>query len=188
MMKKGFTIVELLMVIGIIGILLTIVTTAAATSIKASRERKAEALCTLVESGISTYYAQKGKWPGNVGDFSGMSGGMDIGGDGENSGSRASYELSGNEVRAAVKDLVEATRQGSPVIDVSGLFVSRDPGESNGKGFGLDFMQAVKGTRNSRDKMKLAEMYFGYPEREHGYFRRFRMRYNFESDYITVTR
>ena len=43
MMKKGFTIIELLVVLAIIGILLGIVTTAAASSIKQARARKADA-------------------------------------------------------------------------------------------------------------------------------------------------
>ena len=45
MKKKGFTIVELLMVISIIGILLGIVTTAASSSIKSARSRRADACC-----------------------------------------------------------------------------------------------------------------------------------------------
>ena len=52
-MKKGFTIVELLMVIGIIAVLMGIVTTAASESMKASRGRRADALCTLVQSGLA---------------------------------------------------------------------------------------------------------------------------------------
>ena len=39
-MKKGFTIVELLMVVGILGILMTIVTTAAAGAVKQARGRR----------------------------------------------------------------------------------------------------------------------------------------------------
>ena len=63
MMKKGFTIVELLMVIGIIAVLMGIVTTAASESMKASRSRRADALCTLVQSGLAVYYAQNDEWP-----------------------------------------------------------------------------------------------------------------------------
>ena len=66
-MKKGFTIVELMMVIGIIGILLGVVTTAAASSIKQARARKASACCQMVEQAFATYYAQKGRWPGSIG-------------------------------------------------------------------------------------------------------------------------
>ena len=45
MTKKGFTIVELVMVIAILGILLGIVTSVAAGSIREARKRKAEACC-----------------------------------------------------------------------------------------------------------------------------------------------
>ena len=67
-MKKGFTIVELIMVVGIIGVLLGIVTTAASSSIKQSRQRKADACCTIIRQGLETYYAQEGKWPGSIGN------------------------------------------------------------------------------------------------------------------------
>jgi len=178
-MKKGFTIVELMMVCGIIGILLTIVTTAASSSVKQARYRKAQSLCKLVQTGLATYYAQNEKWPIQ---FDGKSSNVD--------NEPYLYELSGGEVRECVKALVEETRKNNPVIDVSGLFVSRNQGEatSSSHGYGLDFMQAIHGTRKSSQKMKLADMYFGYPETDHGWFRRFRMRYSFAGDTITVYR
>lgn len=181
-MKKGFTIVELLMVIGIIGVLLGIVTTAASSSVKMARARKAEALCSLVQTGLATYYAQKGKWPIS---FEGKSGNT---GDGYGGTAADKYELTGSEVRECVNALVEETRKKNPVIDVSGLFVSRADGEANCRAAGLDFMQAIHGTRKSSKKMKVAEMYFGYPTTEKGWFRRFRMQYSFPSDTMKVYR
>lgn len=180
-MKKGFTIVELLMVIGIIGILLSIVTTAASSSIKMARSRKAEALCSLVQTGLATYHAQKGKWPVNL---EGKDGNYTPPGMSEQDPDI--YQLTGSEVRECVKALVEETRKDNPLIDVSGLFVSRSPGESNDRGSGLDFLQAIHGTRKSSKKMKLAEMYFGYPTTEHGWFRRFKMLYSLPGDSIKV--
>ena len=52
-MKKGFTIVELLMVIAILGVLLGIVTTAATASIRQSRERQAKAMQNTLQNGIA---------------------------------------------------------------------------------------------------------------------------------------
>lgn len=180
-MKKGFTIVELLMVIGIIGVLLGIVTTAASSSVKMARSRKADALCRLVETGLATYYAQNDKWPVS---FEGKRGNSK---DAYGDDNPDVYELTGSEVRECVKALVEETRKNNPIIDVSGLFVSRSPGESGDRSYGLDFLQAIHGTRKSAKKMKVAEMYFGYPTTENGWFRRFRMRYSLPGDTIMVS-
>lgn len=183
-MKKGFTIIELITVIGIIGILMGIVTTAASTSVRMSRARKADALCSLVQTGLATYYAQKDKWPisfegkarSNTEGFNGQTD-TDI------------YELTASEVRECVKALVDEAKDGNPLIDVSGLFVSRSQGERNTRAaYGLDFMQAIRGTSKSEKRMKVAEMYYGYPEEEHGWFRRFKMTYSFPADSITVTK
>ncbi len=181
MKRKGFTIIELMMVIGIIGILLGIVTTASSSAIKMSRVRKAESLCNLVKAGLSTYYAQKEKWPV---DFN------NAGMNNEGYNGTTDYDihvLTASEVRECVKALVMATKEGSPVMDVSGLFVSDLPGENDGRpAYGLDFMEAIKGTKNHKNRIRVNQMYFGYPEKEHGWFRRFKMTYSVPGDYISV--
>ena len=191
-MKKGFTIVELMMVIGIIAVLMGIITTAASSSIKSSRSRKADVLCALVQTGLATYYEQKGEWPvtisttGNKADGAG------------NSKDPDSIELSGTQVRACVKALVDEAKKNNPMMDISGLFVSRGQGELNNRAakggqavkpaFGLDFMQAIRGTKQSKKKMKTSEMYFGYPDPETGHFLRFKMVYSVPGDSITVSK
>ncbi len=180
-MKRGFTIVELLMVIGIIAILMGIVTTAASESMKASRKRRAEALVSLVQSGLAAYYAQNDEWPisfkGKVGNHKKGSDDVD-----ENQ-----YDLTASEVRECVRKIVESTKQGNPLIDVSGLWVSRSDGDaSSGRGHGMDFMSAIRGTRQSSKKMKLAEMYFGYPNESNGAFVRFGMGYSIATDQLRV--
>ncbi|MBQ6915329.1 MAG: type II secretion system protein, partial [Kiritimatiellae bacterium] len=62
-MKKGFTLVEMLVVIAVIGILGGIVTTAAVGAIKNGRSKRADAMCVALEQGIAAYYAQEGNWP-----------------------------------------------------------------------------------------------------------------------------
>lgn len=173
------------MVIGIIGILLGIVTTAASSSVKMSRSRRADALCAIVQSGLAVYNAQEGEWP-----ISGLEDKSSRNQSGSNNTTESLvYELNGGEVRDCVKALVEKTRQNNPVMDISGLFVSRFQGERNsGEAYGLDFMSAIRGTRKSSKKMKLAEMYFGYPESKHGWFRRFKIVYAIGSDSLTVTK
>ena len=86
-----------------------------------------------------------------------------------------------------VKALVDETKKGNPMMDISGLFVSRDPGEKNGKGSGLDFMSAIRGTKRSKKKMNTSEMYFGYPDRDTGRFRRFKMVYSIPTDQLSVS-
>ena len=199
---SAFTIVELMMVAGIIIILMGVVTTAAAQSIRASRSRRADALCALVKAGMNAYYARYDEWPGSIG--SRIANGS-IGASGNNEGVGGStdndkYVLSGTEVRSCVKALVDETRNGNPVMDISGLFVSRFPGElsggSGGKGqtsrvkkaTGMDFMSAIHGTRSSQKKMKTSEMYFGYPDPSTGYFLRFKMVYSIPTDQFSVTK
>ncbi len=188
-MKKGFTIVELLMAIGIVAILLGLITTAASQSVKSSRTSRADALCTMVQAGLATYYAQKAEWPQPLGGKV-KSGSLSQSNDeGVNDSTDPDkYVLSASEVRSMVKALVDETKDGNPLMDISALFVSRDPGESGGKGNGLDFMSAIKGTKYSKRKMTTSEMYFGYPDPGSGRFRRFKMVYSIAADQLTVMR
>ena len=48
-------------------------------------------------------------------------------------------------------------------------------------------MEAIHGTRKSSRKMSTSEMYFGYPEADHGWFRRFKIVYSLPTDEIKVT-
>lgn len=190
MKKRGFTIVELMMVIGIIGVLMGVVTTAASSSVRQARIRRASTLCSLVQSGLATYYAQHDKWPVEPSTM------------GENSDSDT-HELSATEVRQSVLELVKEAKKGNPPMDISGLFVSRSDkepepiscqctGSSHSKyvpakgAYGLDFMSAIRGTRKSSKKMTTGEMNFGYPHPDNGMFMRFRMVYSIPADSITV--
>lgn len=188
MSKRGFTIVELLVVITVIGVLMGIVTTAASNSMAASREKRATALCSLVQTGLATYYAQRGEWPEPLGGkvkSGSFSSSNDEGVDGQTDTDK--YVLTASEVRQVVKALVDETKQGNPMMDISGLFVSRDPGEPGGKGTGMDFMSAIRGTKRSKKKMNTSEMYFGYPDKGTGRFRRFKMVYSIPTDLVAVS-
>lgn len=177
-MRKAFTIVELMMVIAIIAILATIVTTAASSSIKQARKNKANAIARIVEQGLATYYAQKGQWPISVDN---------MGADGDREAqATATRELDGSQVRECVRKICQETKEGNPMLDVSGLFVSSQNGEG-GRQYGLDFMSAIHGVRKQNPrKMKLNDMYFGYPEADHGWFRRLRIVYHLNTDQMKV--
>ena len=177
-MKKGFTIVELLMVIGIIAVLMGIITTAASSSIKQSRARKTDVLCQLVEAGLATYYEQRGQWPASIPTSSDPK---------DDPQDPDQIVFDGKAVQSFVRELVKESASGNPMMDISGLFVSRSQGEKDsGPAYGLDFMQAVRGTKKSPKRMTLGEMYFGYPDEETGWFRRFKMVYSVPSDTIRV--
>lgn len=178
------------MVIGILAVLMGVITTAASQSIQAGRTRRTDALCTAVQAGLAAYYAQNDEWPEPLAGKirNGMSSGSNTEGYGSDTDTDV-YVLSATEVRAMVKALVDEAKQGNPLMDISGLFVSRDPGEAGGKGVGMDFMTAVRGNKKkSPNKMTSGEMYFGYPDTATGHFRRFKMVYSIPTDQLTVKR
>ncbi|MBQ6135856.1 MAG: prepilin-type N-terminal cleavage/methylation domain-containing protein [Kiritimatiellae bacterium] len=184
-MKKAFTLIELMAVVAIIAVLLGIITTAASNSIKMARSQKAKALCACVKQGIETYHAQKDEWPGSIGKR--IAAGTVLSRTNQegvnNTTNNDKYILDGTEVRDMIREVVmETIRNNNPLMDISGLFVSRDQGEPGGRGHGLDFMDAVRGTKRSKKKMQVGEMYFGYPETDHGYFRRFKIVYSVPTD------
>lgn len=188
--RRGFTIVELLMVIGVIGILMGIVTTAAMGSLKSSRSQKATALCRIVEQGLATYYAQTGKWPEPLGSKidNGSIGGRSNNEGYNNQSDYNMYILDNSEGQQMIRNVVEESAKGNPMLDISGLFVSRDQGEANGRGYGTDLFDAVRGTKRNPERMTLAQMNFGYPDPETGYFRHFKIVYSIPTDEMKVSR
>lgn len=183
-MKKAFTIVELLVVIGIIAMLMGIVTTAASESMKASRKRRAEALFSLVQSSLAAYYAQHDAWPKFTPPKTGnhkKSSSNDI--------DENQYDLTAGEVRDCIKEVIMSVKSKNPLIDVSGLWVSRSDGDAKGgKGYGTDFLTAIRGNRKNAKKMVLSDMYFGYPNESNGKFVRFGIGYSISTDQMTVGR
>jgi len=192
--RKGFTIVELLLVIGIIAILMGIITTAVSSSVKSARTQRAKALCTLVQTGLATYREQKGEWPIEFPSSRTNT---------EGSGGKTDPDkivLEREEVRQCVLALVEETKKNNPMIDVSGLFVAdgKDKGDlglSSGdmgansnikRVYGMDFMSAVRGTPQNKKKLKSANLSYGYQDPETGYFLRFKMVYSIPADQLSV--
>lgn len=187
--RRGFTIVELMMVIGIIGILLGVVTTAASTSITQARKRKAAACCTIVEQALATYYAQKGEWPAPLGTK--IANGS-LNGDASDPDT---YTLSVTDVNSMMREIIKEAKEGNPMMDISGLFVSRSSKEPELKdgvyrpakgAYGLDFMDAIRGTKQSKKKMTTSEMTFGYPHADGG-FMPFKVTYSIPADTMRVS-
>lgn len=67
--KKGFTIIELLIVITIIGILLTIAQPTYKTSVKRAKETVLKENLFAMRSAIDQYYADNGTYPGSLEDL-----------------------------------------------------------------------------------------------------------------------
>ena len=175
-MKKAFTIVELLVVVGILSVLITIVVVAASGVQKAAREKRAEAMRVSLEQGITAYYAQMGKWPQPIeSKLSSMT--------------ESTYRFGASETDAIFREVVgKAYGQGSgaksALVDASALFVAKNA-TGSGKVYGIDFSEAVK--KGSRRRISLSEMTFGYPDKETGRFRRFFITYNGKTDSVKVS-
>lgn len=176
-MKRGFTIVELLMVIGVISVLMTIVTTAATNAIRSSRAQRTKAMQSALQSAIATYQAadSQARWPGALQTAAG--GGV----------TRALSQTEAQNVfRIIVQKSTGASGAALPLIDPHGLFVAPS-GAQDGRTAGLSFDDARrKGPHRSRT-LRVSEMEFGYPGRVSGKFYHFNLVYHAESDSVTVS-
>ncbi len=175
--RNGFTIVEMLMVLGVIAVLLGLVSSAAVTAIRHARERKAAASLEVIQTGIATYRAQKGEWPGPLKGYSENG----VPGNGHN------YTLNDAEYDQVLDDVVEESvknSSGNPMMDVSGIIVA--PRSGNGS-WGIEFREAVKKERRHGGSIKVSNMAFGYLNGSKK-FSRFKITYNPDSDHVTVSK
>ena len=184
-LKQGFTIVEVLVVIAVLAILMGIVTTAASSSIKQARERRASAMRVTLQAGLATYYARENKWPNVIEQYA------------DNMPSdKTTAEIEGAAADNTFRQLVRESmkNKGEPYIDPSSLFVANssrvpsNPYSSNGKlreVYGADFREAIK--KNGKRYISIDNMAFGYPDKSTGYFRRYKIKYNSQTDSVTVS-
>ena len=61
--EKGFTMIELMMVIVVLALIMSLAIGAAIRSISAGRELRADAMRDALNSALSDYRAREGKWP-----------------------------------------------------------------------------------------------------------------------------
>ena len=124
MTRRGFTIVELLIVIAIIGILGTIVTTGALGALKNARAKRCEGMRVALEQGLNAYYSQEGKWPKTIEDKA--AGGIDT----------DTYLFSADECDKILQEVVGKGfgkyGKKSVLVDATGLFVARKNSLGNG--------------------------------------------------------
>ena len=176
MRRKGFTIIELMMVIAIIGVLSGIVMSIATGAMRSARSKRTETMRVLWESAIATYYAQDpdGKWPDEIDSLAreGKSG-----------------VLTESDAQKVFRKIVKRSigKDGhSPLIDPTGLFVARS-GIRDGKGTGLVYDDARHGDGTRRQPIGPDQMDFGYQGRLTGKFHRFNIIYHAQSDSVKVT-
>ena len=194
--RSAFTIVELLVVIAIIGVLLGIVTTAATSSVKNARSRRADAMGRALQQAIAAYYAQEGKWPDAIESRS------------ANMGNKIKYTFSATEADQIFQDVVRKSVGSSasrPLVDATALFVA-NAGRVHGDGCfdvhsdrnsssycgdqrcinGVDFSLASK--KGSKMYIPLSSMAFGWQGRTYGKFCRYWITYNSQTDSVSVSR
>lgn len=75
-MKRGFTIVELLVVIGVLSVLLTISVTAMQSYQRSAADAEAKAMVKVLVSGLERYYAKNNEYPTAAQLFGGTPNGL----------------------------------------------------------------------------------------------------------------
>ncbi len=203
--KRGFTIVEMLMVIAVLAVLTGIVVTAATSVIRKSRVRRNEALRAALQTGIATYYQQLGYWPpsknGVLQQWSddGINSSRKI-----NNSDKDSYRK-GNIDRldddAYDKVMVAIMRsclnaKGNKIMDLSSFttilqdLAKHKDNDDNPTGFGKDvrsWVSSGKAKGDAAEAVKIEDMTLGYATSNgKGRFRRFRIYYNADSDNVVV--
>ena len=197
--RRGFTIVELLVVVAIIGVLLGIVSVAARGAIKNGRAKRADAMCRVLQQAIGAYNAKMGRWPATIENKIKSLGNTDD----------ETYTFTGAEADEIFYEIVHASVGSSatmPLVDAQALFVADSSKlRKNGEGCydnhaesslktycgnqrcvnGVDFAVASK---KGKGHIQLKKMAYGFQGSQSGKFCRFWVSYNLRTDSVSVSR
>jgi len=203
--SRGFTIVELLVVVAILSVLVGLVTAAVGGSLRNGRAKRSEAMCRVLQQAIAMYYTKVGEWPPAIeAKANNMTGDSD------------SYTFSAEETDQIIREIVKkSTGSGATMalLDASALYVANAGSlRNNGEGCydnhgdksrtsycgnqgcvsGMDFTQAVKtgakGKQGGGGGISINNMAFGYQATRSGKFSRYWVTYNSKTDSVTVSR
>ena len=175
-MKKGFTVIELMVVVAVLAILISIITAAATGAISSARDKQREAMRVSFQAAIATYQAAdpQGKWPGAL-DSASESG--------------RTVVLREDEAQRVFRIIVQKSTGESgtplPLIDPHGLVVAPS-GAKDGRSASMSFDEARQGGPHRR-KIPVSELDFGYQLAANGRFHRFNIVYHAETDSVTVS-
>ena len=175
-MKKGFTIIELLMVVAILAVLLGIITTAATASIRQSRDRQAQAMKQTLQNGIAAYRVRKDKWPEKLEKWA----------DQEHDGTLG--YLSRSDYDKVIQEILRVStgrNAKNRVMDPVGLTVI-SASENDDKVGCMDFRSVTTKNNKHAKRMEYNEMTVVYPRTDTGRAYRYVIEYNAESDEVTV--
>ena len=177
MRKKGFTIIELLMVVAILATLLGIITTAVFASIRQARDRRTQAMRQTIQNGIAAYRQLKDKWPGDLEDLAK-----------DPPANRGTViTLSQGEYDSVVQDLLKVSvgkNVKNRVMDPVGLLIMGKSG-TEGKSSGVEFRAAAQKNGPYAKRMSTSEMTLVH-QGGNGKAYRYKIVYNTESDSVTV--
>ena len=175
MKKRGFTLIELMIVIAILAVLLGIITTAAMGSIRKARERRTQAMMQSLQNGIAAYRGRMDKWPGKLEDLA-----KDLP---ENT---TAYQLKDDEYDNVMQELLRVSGgkdARNRVLDPAGLLVMRVGSTRAG-----EYRELVKKNGKYGKRVSLKEMTVVYTSSDDGKAKRYHIIYHTESDSVTVTR
>ena len=178
MKKRGFTIIELLMVVTILATLMGIITTAVFASLRQARGRRADAMRQTLQNGIIAYRQLKDEWPGDLEKLANK----------PPSNRGTVITLTTDEYDSVVEDLLKVSMGKSAknrVMDPIGMLVMGKNG-SEGKSSGVDYRSAAQKNGPYAKRMSSSEMTIVY-QGGNGKARRFKIAYNTEADSVTVS-
>ena len=177
MKKKGFTIIELLMVVAVLAVLLGIITTAVFASLRQARGRRAEAMRQTLQNGIVAYRQLKDRWPGKLEDLA----------EDPPQSRGAVITLNTSEYDNVVQELLKVSvgkTVKNRVMDPVGLLIMGSSG-SEGRSSGVDFRSAAQKNGPYAKRMSTSEMTVVY-QGGNGKAYRYKIDYNTETDSVTV--